>query len=121
VGIAGGWTPGFVPIYGAYGPRFGNDVSYIGPVHDGLLSQYTSAGPFTRALRRDGVQVLVVGKLPEPDFKTLKPLKPYRQPPEVRWALGSGRYVEVLRDDRFVLLAARGLAAAMPAGHPAGR
>jgi hypothetical protein len=110
VGIAGGWTPGFVPVYGLYGPRFGNDVSYVGPVHDGLLSQYKRAAPFRRALNRQGIEVLVVGRQPEPNFKTLQLPPPYRHPPEVRWAVESGRYVELLSDDRFVLVVDRELA-----------
>jgi hypothetical protein len=107
VGVAGNWSAQrFVPIYPLFGPRLENDVEYVGPLVDEQLRQYTSAAPFSAALRRERYDLLAVGTLTRPDFEDLRPQRRVRDPEEARWARRAG-YVEVARDADFVLLSRR--------------
>ena len=105
IGVAGDWGAGFVPTYGLFGPRLGNDVRYVGRLEHGLLSQFSDREGFVRALERGGYDVLVVGRQHDPDFDSFRRVRPYARPPEARWAESTGRYALVAADDRFVVLA----------------
>lgn len=104
IGIAGDWQPGFVPLYGLFGPGFGNSVSYVGPVRQGQISRYHRAEGFQRGLARGGFDLLVVGFEREPDLVAFRARPPYRDPPPARWAREAG-WREVVRDSAYVLLA----------------
>jgi hypothetical protein len=107
IGVTGNWAADrFVPTYPLFGPRLRNEVAYVGPVVDDQLRQYTSAPPFTEALRRERYDLLAVGTLTRPDFEDLRPQRRVADPEEARWAEAAG-YVEVARDADFVLLARR--------------
>jgi hypothetical protein len=103
VGIAGYWPVAFVPIYGTFGPRIGNDVRYVGPVVDGQVRFFHASAPFRRALRRGRYDLLVLGRLEAPDFDHPRQQRTLRQPPEARWARAEG-FREVVRDDTYILL-----------------
>jgi len=105
IGVTGNWSAArFVPIYPLFGPRLGNDVSYVGPLVDQQLREYTDAGAFTVALRRARYDLLAVGTLSRPNLEHLMPQRRLSEPVEARWAQTAG-YVEVARDADFVLLA----------------
>src|SRR5207302_1021114 len=61
VGFAGGWQAGYVPIYSAFGPSYGNDVGYVASTADGPVRRYQRPSSFRRALRVGGYDLLVVG------------------------------------------------------------
>jgi hypothetical protein len=103
VGIAGYWQGSFVPTYGAFGPRLGNDVSYVGPVVQGQLRFFHRSAPFRRALRAGRYDLLVIGRLEAPDLDHPRPQRTLDQPPEERWAQAEG-FREVLRDGTYILL-----------------
>ena len=53
IGIARRWPYTFYsPPLAMYGPRFGNQVAFVGPVRDGILGQYSRASEFQRAVER---------------------------------------------------------------------
>lgn len=105
IGVTGNWSASrFVPIYPLFGPRLGNDVAYVGPTVQDQLREYTSAGPFTRALRRGRFDLLAVGTLSRPNLEHFTPQRRLPDPEEARWAESAG-YTEVARDADFVLLA----------------
>lgn len=107
VGVAGSWSANaFVPIYGLFGPRLGNDVAYVGPVVDGQLREYDDRARFIGALRRGRYDLLAVGRLQRPDLEHAVPERTLDEPPEARWAQAAG-YAEVTRDGAFILLARR--------------
>lgn len=65
IGIAGDWAnPGQLesPILPLFGPRFRNDVSYVGYLNVGTLIEYGHEASFTAALKRGGYQLLLVGR-----------------------------------------------------------
>jgi hypothetical protein len=62
VGLAGRWTDAFSPALPAFGPRFENEVEYVGEFVKGTLRAYTSREEFTRALEERGIELLVVGR-----------------------------------------------------------
>lgn len=105
VGVAGDWTAGFVPTYGLFGPRLGNDVRYVGRLNRGQVTQFSDPDGFKRELARGRYDVLVIGRQPDPDLDSLRPQAPLSRPPEARWAEATGRYARVAADDRFVVLA----------------
>lgn len=79
-----------------HGPRLRNRVVYVGPTIRGLLSEYTSAGPFIAALERGRFELLVIA-LGDPPRATVS---------EEGWASDAG-FVEVVRSPSLVLLARR--------------
>ncbi len=103
VGFAGGWQSGFVPIYPAFGPAYGNSVRYAGPVREGQVREYLTSQDFRGALARDGYDLLVVGRVARPNLKRVEPLRVLDDPVEARWARAAG-FTEVTRDGQFVLL-----------------
>ena len=63
IGLAGVWPPGGVaPVLPAFGSRLDNRVIYIGPFVDHMLRQYTAAAPFVARVRRERVDLLLVGR-----------------------------------------------------------
>lgn len=105
VGVAGHWAPGvFVPTYALFGPAFGNDVEYVGPIVAHQVRLYERAGPFELALERNAYDLLAVGRLEAPDLTSPRPQRILERPPEARWAKSAG-FAEVARDEAFVLLA----------------
>jgi len=104
IGVSGSWpTSTFVPTYALFGPRFGNDVRYVGPVVSGQVRQYGDSEAFTAALRHDGYDLLLVGTQERPDLEHLRAPRMLADPPEARWARSAG-FVEVTRDASFILL-----------------
>ena len=105
IGVAGDWAADrFVPIYPLFGPRLENDVEYVGREVDEQVRYHESAGAFIAALEDGGYDVLAVGTLSRPDFEDFEPQRRVADPMEARWAEAAG-WVEVARDDEFVLLA----------------
>ena len=97
VGLANTWSnDGPAPVLAAFGPRLGNEVTFVGPVVRELQQEYRSGDAFAAALRRQGIDLLVVGL----GFEgTGAPV------PEIRWARDAG-YEPVARSPRLVLLRA---------------
>lgn len=62
IGVVGRWGPALAPVYPAFGPRLENDVTYVGPVVDGMLADYVSPEEFTGELRAEGYDYLLVGR-----------------------------------------------------------
>jgi Dolichyl-phosphate-mannose-protein mannosyltransferase len=63
VGLAGFESRGAVPhVLPAFGRRFGNIVTYVGPTHRGQLRVYERPGPFTAALARGRYEYLLVAR-----------------------------------------------------------
>jgi hypothetical protein len=104
IGITGNWAADrFVPIYPLFGPRLENEVDYVGPLVDEQVRYYSDAAAFQRAIEREDYDLLAVGTLSRPDFEDFEPQRRSADPIEARWAEQAG-YVEVARDDDFVLL-----------------
>jgi hypothetical protein len=105
VGVTGSWSANFfVPTYALFGPRFGNQVEYVGPIVSDQVRFYRDSTRFRRALRRGRYDLLAVGRLEEPDIAHPRIQRTLAVPPEERWARSAG-FAEVARDERFVLLA----------------
>lgn len=64
VGLVGVWDK-FSPVYPAFGPRFQNEVEYVGPRIDGMLRTYMNATSFLAGLRRGRYDLVVVGRRAE--------------------------------------------------------
>ena len=95
VGLAGLWDDaGISPVLPAFGPRYGNRVSYVGSDDDDVLRRYASEREFAAALERGGYDLLVIGRG--------RPEAP--RVPELGWAEAAG-YEPVAESDRLVLLA----------------
>ena len=107
IGFAGGWVAGYVPIYAAFGPRYDNEVEYVGQVVDGQVHEYRRRSAFVAALRRGGYDLLVVGRVARPNLDRETELTVLDLPPEARWAAAVG-FSEVVRDADFILLARDG-------------
>lgn len=95
VGIAGNWTNDFSPVLPAFGPRFGNEVEYVGPFVRETLRTYTGPEEYTEALERGGYDYLVVGL----------GIPPRRSAPEGRWAIRAG-FEPVISSETLSLLRA---------------
>ncbi len=91
VGLAGlqGTQPRSLGIV-AFGPRFGNDVRFVGERTDGLLRRASDAAAFRRRLR--GVDILAVGA------------EPGSPAPETAWARAAG-WRPVAESATYTLLA----------------
>jgi hypothetical protein len=113
VGIAGAWSPreGISPVGPSFGPRYENDVGYIGRAPEGLMLEYETRPAFLRAVERDGYDVVVVGKSAYPDPSVCE--IPGRGMSEAAW-LRRGGYRRVAEDPRFVVFRAPGRAATRP-------
>jgi hypothetical protein len=106
IGLAGHPTPGaFVPNYALFGPRLRNQVAYVGPVVSDQVRFYHDPARFRRAVRR--YDLVAVGRLEAPDFEHPRRQRILAQPRDARWARSAG-FVEVARDDSYILLARPG-------------
>jgi len=96
VGIAGLWpTAGVEPFLPSFGHRLDNRVTYIGPFERHMLRQYTTATPFVARLRREHVDLLVLGRgFPRAVARTR----------EEGWALAAGMHL-LARSPRLTLYA----------------
>jgi hypothetical protein len=108
IGIVGGSSlDGVSPILPAFGPRLGNDVTYVGPFVDDLLLDYQRREEFVSALRREGDELLIVGR----------GLVPKAEVRQERWARSAG-FRLVTGSDRLALYAAPGSGFAAFTGAP---
>ena len=57
-----------VPVYAMFGPRLRNKVQWVGPLVDGMLQDYKSAGGFRRAVREERYDFIMIqrGSPPKP-------------------------------------------------------
>jgi hypothetical protein len=92
VGLAGRWTTHFSPALPSFGPRFENDVAYVGEFVDGTLRAYRDQSDFIAALRDRDPDLLVIGQgfVSQPRV------------PEQRWAEEAG-FEPVVISPRFSL------------------
>ncbi len=99
IGVTGVWdTAGTIVPAPLFGPRFQNEVNYVGPFVEHRLAQYKTAHKFVAALRRNRDELLEVGD-GDP---------PLAVPQEVRWARAAGWRI-VAASPRLTLLLAPGL------------
>jgi len=96
IGLSGAWNDdGLSPVLPSFGPRFENEVEYVGPLVDEMQQRYEERGDFLAALERGGYDLLIVGRgRPE--------LPPVR---EGDWAASAG-WELVAESERFELYAA---------------
>jgi hypothetical protein len=96
IGVAGAWpVTTLSPVLALMGPRFENEVSYVGEWRDGMLLPLESRDSFAEALERGDFDLVMIGKE--------KPLA-FPQRPEEQWALDAG-YREIAADENFAVLA----------------
>jgi hypothetical protein len=62
VGVASTWGTAYAAPLPAFGPRFENEVSYVGPIEDEMLREYSDGEAFGDALERGGFDYLIVGR-----------------------------------------------------------
>jgi 4-amino-4-deoxy-L-arabinose transferase-like glycosyltransferase len=62
IGVASTWGIAYAPPLPAFGPRFDNEVTYVGPVEDGMLREYSDGRAFGDALDRGDFDYLIVGR-----------------------------------------------------------
>jgi hypothetical protein len=63
IGLAGHWSDArHSPVFPAFGPSFGNHVTYVGPVERHMLREYSRPAEFKTAVRRGDFDLLLVGK-----------------------------------------------------------
>jgi hypothetical protein len=99
IGVAGAWpVTTLSPVLALMGPRFDNEVSYVGEWRDGMLLPLESRDAFADALRQEDFDLVMIGKE--------KPLA-FPQRPEEQWALDAG-YREIAADENFSVLAPAG-------------
>jgi hypothetical protein len=97
IGLAGLWSDqGIVPILPAFGPRFGNDVAFVGKLVEDTLNRYGTRPTFTAAVARGDFDYLIVGR-GRPGVAT---------PPERAWARRAG-YELLVESDRLSLFRVR--------------
>ena len=98
IGLAGSWDDQAVaPPLPAFGPRYGNEVDYVGEYIDETLRRYSSRDRFVAALTAGGYDYLFVGRG--------RPPQPVVS--EERWARAAG-YEQVARSPRLTLFRAPG-------------
>ncbi|HEY8467028.1 MAG TPA: phospholipid carrier-dependent glycosyltransferase [Solirubrobacterales bacterium] len=96
IGLAGAWNDaGLSPVLPSFGPRFENEVEYVGPLVEEMQQRYEERAGFVAALERGDYDLLIVGRgRPE--------LPPIR---EGDWAESAG-WEPVAESERFELYAA---------------
>jgi Dolichyl-phosphate-mannose-protein mannosyltransferase len=93
VGLTSVWTDsGIPPILPSFGPRFENEVEYVGPVVDEMRRRYDSQATFTAALERGDYDFVIAGL----GRRELAP------PKEDDWLRAAG-WESVVRSDRLEL------------------
>jgi hypothetical protein len=66
IGFAGVWTsPEWDPLLAMFGPRFRNEVEYIGPVRRGILNEYSNRLEFEDAVNDGEFDLVVVQERPK--------------------------------------------------------
>ncbi len=105
VGLAGLWDlPGIVPAFPAFGPRLRNDVSYAGPLVESQMRQYHTRSRFLAAVKRNGYDLLVIGKAADLDPAICR--LPDAVSDELAWARQAG-YRKLAESDRLALYQVR--------------
>ena len=98
IGLAGGWNvTGIAPPLPAFGPRYRNEVDYVGRDVEGMQREYGEGEGFVMALERGAYDYLVVGRGGRP--------KPFVS--EERWAQSVG-FERVVASERLALYRAPG-------------
>ena len=98
IGLAGARSPeGIGPAFPAFGPRYENEVSYVGELDQHTIRRFGSREGFVAAVRNGGYDILVVGR--DPSSGTMVD--------EERWALSAG-YEQVARSNRLTAFVRRG-------------
>ena len=98
IGLAGRWDDqAIVPPLPAFGPRFGNEVEYVGEYVDEMLRAYPDSEQFGAAVAEGEYDYLFIGRG--------RPPQPVVE--EERWARAAG-YEPVVRSDRLSLFRAPG-------------
>ncbi|MBA2764309.1 MAG: phospholipid carrier-dependent glycosyltransferase [Thermoleophilaceae bacterium] len=96
IGLTGVWTDvGVAPVLPAFGPRFGNEVVYVGRKIEHVLNRYSDRAGFLTAVEEGGFDYLVVGT-GRPGAPTVK---------EGAWARSAG-FEQVATSERLLLLRA---------------
>jgi hypothetical protein len=62
VGVASTWGISYAPVLPAFGPRFDNPVTYVGPVVDRMQREYGDGAAFGDALRDGGYDYVIIGR-----------------------------------------------------------
>lgn len=97
VGLVGSWDDaGIAPPLPAFGPRYENEVEYVGEYVEGTQRRYPGQAEFTGALDEGDYDYLVIGRG--------RPPKPFVK--EERWAQAAG-FERVVASDRLALYRAR--------------
>ena len=100
IALAGRWTVrGPAPVLPAFGPRLGNEVTYLGRFEDGHLREYKAAPIWRRALARGGYDLLLVGR---GGYGGRGCPIPGREGDDAAWARAAG-LPQVARSARFTL------------------
>lgn len=86
------------PVRAAFGPEFGNEVSYVGSQVEGEIRQFESRDPFVEAVDERAYDFLLIGRGDETVAPTV---------PEERWARAAG-FDEIDRDERLTLFSRSG-------------
>lgn len=95
IALTGNWSlAGLSPVAPAFGPFFGNSVTYLGPVVGHMQLQYSDGRSFTSALARGRYDLVLIGRgYPVPGEHVR----------EEDWAAAAG-FQPVARSDRLSLL-----------------
>jgi Dolichyl-phosphate-mannose-protein mannosyltransferase len=107
IGMTGSWTTNAPPVIAMFGPTFRNHVSYIGNPDGGLVQHFGSYTTWRREIERRRVNLLLVGRQPQPLESDV----------EASWAARAGFSV-VTESPNFILyrVADRSQRLAAPAG-----
>lgn len=95
IGLAGSFNfAGLSPAWPMFGSRLQNPVTFVGRIHDGQVSQFSSRAAWLAALRRGGYDLVEIARNPAP-----APMSNH----ELRWAAGAG--LPVVSESPFFELA----------------
>ena len=95
IGLAGVWTDnGPSPVLVSFGPTFGNEVEYAGPVIDEMQRRYETEESFVESIEREDYDLVVVGR----------GRSGAEYSPEVGWLAKAG-WEQVASSDRLALYA----------------
>jgi hypothetical protein len=95
IGLAGSWDfVGISPAWPMFGERLGNQVSFVGRLHRGRLTQYSGRARWLRAMREAGYDLVLIARNPPPQGTSDQ---------EPRWAAES-RLPVLSSSERFELV-----------------
>ena len=97
IGMTGSWSTDVPPVLAMFGPQLDNTVVYVGGVDRGLVEHYTSYGAWISAVRADRLNLLLVGREPQPLESDI----------EASWVARAG-FPVVATSPHFVLYAPHG-------------